>query len=97
MPVLRKNSMLYDPSIFEEEKGRRKSLCLRRRIGCFVGLGVLFGCLALGGPSVDDGDFLLESSVDKTVALERVETLELGRHDHGVESLTTTACNGSSS
>lgn len=58
-----------------------ESLCLCWRIGCFLRLGVLFRCLALGGPSVDDGDFFLEGSIDETVALERVEALELGRHD----------------
>jgi hypothetical protein len=68
-----------------------RDLCLRWRIGCFLGLCILFGRLALGGPSVDDSDFFLEGGIDKTMALERVEALELGRHDKGVESLTTAA------
>jgi hypothetical protein len=80
--------MLYDCGILEK-KG--ESSCLRWRIRCFLGLCVLFGCLALGGPSVDDGDFFLEGSIDEAMALERVETLKLGRHDEGVESLSTAA------
>lgn len=70
----------------------RKNLRLCLRIGGFVSLCVLLGCLAFGGPSVDDGDFLLEGSIDETMALERVEALELRRYNKGVERLTTAAC-----
>lgn len=65
---------------------------MRGIIGC-ARLCVLLGCLALGGPGVDNGDFILEGGVDEAVALERVEALELRRDDDRVEGLTTAAYN----
>lgn len=53
---------------------------------------MLLGSLALCRPGVDTGDFVLESCVDKAVTLEGVETLELGGHDEGCESLTAATC-----
>jgi hypothetical protein len=41
---------------------------------------------------VDGSDFVLEGGVDEAVALERVEALELGRNDEGVEGLSAAAC-----
>lgn len=60
------------------------------RSGGALALVLLLG-LALCGPGVDAGDFGLEGGVDEAVALERVEALELGGHDEGVEGLSTAA------
>jgi hypothetical protein len=37
------------------------------------------------------GDFLFQSTVDEAMALQRVEALELRRHNDGGEGLTATA------
>ena len=47
--------------------------------------------LALCRPGVDGSDFGLESRVDKSMAFEGVEALELGRDNDGSESLTAAA------
>jgi hypothetical protein len=63
---------------------------LRGVVGC-ARLCVLLRCLALGGPGVDNGDFVLEGGVNEAMALERVEALELRRDDDRVEGLATAA------
>lgn len=63
----------------------------RRRILALVALPLLWR-LALGRPGVDGGDFLLEGGVDEAVALEGVETLELGGDDERRKSLAAAAC-----
>ena len=65
---------------------------MRGVVGC-ARLCVLLGCLALGGPGVNNGDFVLEGGVDEAVTLERVKALGLRRDDDRVEGLTTAAYN----
>lgn len=52
----------------------------------------LLGGLALCRPGVDGGDLVLEGGVYEAVALQRVEALELGRHDERGECLAAAAC-----
>lgn len=75
-----------------EDNGKTQELCLRLCVTGLPRLCVLLGCLALGGPSVDDSDLVLERSVDNAMTLKRVEALELGGDDNGGEGLTAAAC-----
>ncbi len=63
-----------------------------------LGLGLvalpLVGGLALCGPGVYGGDFVLEGGVDEAVALERREALELRGDDERGEGLAAAACAG---
>jgi len=63
-----------------------------------LGLGLvalpLVGGLALCGPGVYGGDFVLEGGVDEAVALERREALELRGDDERGEGLAAAACKG---
>lgn len=48
--------------------------------------------LTLGRPGVDARNLVLERRVNKPVSLQRVETLELRRHDQRRERLAAAAC-----
>lgn len=64
------------------QRRRRSSLILR----------MLLRRLTLGRPRMDARDLVLERRINQAVALQRVEALELRRHDQRCEGLAAAAC-----
>lgn len=65
---------------------------IQRRRSSILLLLPFLRCLALGRPSVDSSDFVLERRVDEAVPLKGLEVLELGGDDQRRERLAAATC-----